>query len=304
MTNEHWQYVYRLFLKIARVKRHRPGHPFTYDWSIIAWLSLWGAYHQWPISELANQLKAHGWPKPIRPFMEIPPPSLSTLSRRFRKPEIIGIMNATLSALDKRGTWGAIDGTVLPVGRYSRDPGARFGGKGTHYQRAYKLVDIVNQYGQPIAVTVVSGNISELVAARWLVNRLAHVGRTMHTLVGDTGFDSEPLHRLVSKSIKGRLVAPINKNRGRPPKKGRRRREIGGVLRRACARLLQTNWGSCWMRRRYMVDRINALLKQRPHCLYALPSFVRHIHTVQRWVLSHAVLLSLNQVESHVINVA
>jgi len=304
MPNEHWQYVYRLLLKVARVQKRKPGHPVTYSESVIVWLSLWGAYHQWPICELARQLRSHGWPKPIRSFMKIPTPSVSTLSRRFRKPEVIDVMNRALGSLDRGGTWGAIDGTVLPVGRYSTDAGARFGGKGTHYQRAYKLVDIVNQYGQPIAVKVVQGNTSELVAARWLINHLACVGRLMHTLVGDKGFDSEPLHRIVKKRIKGRLVAPVIKTRGRPRREGRRTHAVGGALRRACDRLLQSNWGSCWIRRRRLVERINGLFKQRPHCLYALPAFVRHIWTVERWVLSHAVLLSLKQVDHVVLNAA
>jgi hypothetical protein len=304
MTNERWLYVYRILMKAARVKKRKPGRPFMYSCGVVAWLSLWGAYHQWPISELANQLKVNGWPKPIQPFIESPPPSLSTLSRRFKRPEIIALMNRALRTLDKGGTWGAIDGTPLPVGRYSTDADARFGGRGTHYHRAYKLVDIVNQHGQPIAVTVVRGNTSELAAGRWLVDYLARVGRTMHTLVGDKGFDSEPFHSLVRQKIRGRLIAPVIKTRGRRPRNAGRNRVVGGLFRRASDRLLRSTWGRCWRRRRKLVERINGLFKQRPHCLYALPAFVRHIHTVGRWVLSHAVLLSLKQVDKDALKAA
>lgn len=304
MTNERWQYVYRLLLKVARGKRHKAGRPYVYTCRVVAWLSLWGAYHQWPISELANQLKTNGWPEPIRSLVKSPPPSLSTLSRRFRRREIITLMNRALKTLDRGGTWGAIDGTPLPVGRYSTDTDARFGGRGTHYHRAYKLVDIVNQHGQPIAVTVVRGNTSEVAAGRRLVDYLARGGRTMHTVLGDKGFDSEPFHCLVRRRIKGRLIAPVIRTRGRRPRNPNQDRAVGGLFRRASDRVLHSRWGSCWKRRRKLVERINGLFKQRPHCLYALPAFIRHIHTVQRWVLSHAVLLSMKQVDEDALKAA
>jgi hypothetical protein len=65
-----------------------------------------------------------------------------------------------------------------------------------------------------------------------------------------------------------------------------------GKFRRKSREFMKTPWGKHWMKKRGIVERSNGWLRQWPHELGQLPSFIRGPRRMLRWILSHEVLCS------------
>lgn len=295
LSNERFTYLYRLLEEIEQemgveIKR---GPDKTYSNAEIAWLGVWCAYKQWPLKELREEMEKNGWPEPLKQNKSTRQiPAISTLSRRLRETKVQELLRVAIERLAKQARVVYIDGTLLPVGRYSTDLEARFGAAGTRFQRAYKMVHIVNRFGQVIDLEILLGDQPEIVATDPMISRLQKVGRSFKDIVADAAYDSEPLHEKINEAIKARLVAPVS-HKGRKPS-GKRRKPYKGSYRRRIRKFLATEEGKKLYQRRVRVERSAAWFKQRPHNLYALPAFIRRKINVQRWTLCHAVLRNLH----------
>lgn len=293
LSNYEWTCLYVL-LRSLQPRRIGRGHPFSYPWSLMVWLALWTAAHQWPITELAHQLIAEGWPKPLRRVMprhlRRRRPDLSTLSRRWRQEAFFDLLDQLLLRMAATDSLASVDGTVLPIGRHSRDSESRFGGRGSGFQKGYKAVRLVNSHGQALAVQIASADRHEGPMAEQLLRRIADRAIRFRRLLGDSLYDIEALRRLAMDRLGALLIAPpYRRGRGR---RGHSRLPRTGPLRREVRRLLRSSWGKYWYRKRGCSERSNGWLKQRPHNLFALPAFIRTKVRVRRWVLCHEVLLS------------
>src|SRR5574341_512484 len=99
LTHNEWVRVFCL-LRGEEQRRTGRGHPPTYPAHLIAFLAVWAAAHRLPITDLARQLRADGWPTPLLHAlparMRRQRPDASTLSRRFRHPELQDLLRRAL----------------------------------------------------------------------------------------------------------------------------------------------------------------------------------------------------------------
>jgi hypothetical protein len=270
----------------------------------MAGLALWNASRRCPQKWTAQELQEEGWPKAFR---QVLPrrirrriPDVSTLSRRWRSEVCTRLWRGLQERLALPTRFGAIDGFVLPVGPHSQDPFAKFGGRGTAYQKAYKAVRLVNHLGQGCRTEIASGNTSEVPLAKDLLQNLPETRKFLR-VAGDTAYDAEDLRALVFNHAHALLLAPVQR-RGRGRTKGRRFTTRRGHFRRRSSALLRTPWGKYWLAQRGIVERSNGWLRQWPHELGRLPSFIRGPSRALRWMLCHEVLCSARTLARQIRN--
>ena len=181
-----------------------------------------------------------------------------------------------------------IDSTPLPVGRLSHDPDARLG---FNRLRGYRWHTLVSADQVVLAEEIAPANVAELTIARTLVSKACEYRLCIRWMVGDAGYDSEPLHRLVAEQLGGaRLIAPVN-DRGyelrftKTPLRARMHREWKRpIIERS-------------LRDRNSIERLYSLLKSSRFGLYGLPPWVRRTRRVAQWlqlktVVYHSALLA------------
>jgi hypothetical protein len=263
----------------------------------MAGLALWTAAHRFPLRTTAQYLVEEGWPKAFRKLLPKKlrrrRPDPSTLSRRWRSETFAEHLRILQARLALPTVFGAIDGFVLPVGRHSQDRFAKFGGPGTSFQKGYKSVRLVNHLGQACRTEIAGGNTGEVPLARQLLQNLSEALR-FKRVAGDTAYDAEEIRRLMFSTTGGLLLAPVQR-RGRGPTKGRRLTTRRGTYRRKALRIQRSAWGKHWMDQRRIVEQSNGWLRQWPHELGRLPSFIRGPIRTTRWMLCHEVLCSFRK---------
>jgi hypothetical protein len=238
-------------------------------WVVLTFL--WAAVHD---RSTTWATRAEHWPDDLRPCRL---PSQSTMSRRLRTVAVNALLNALLRRYrgDVRADWVKyLDGKPLPVGDFSKDPDARWGRGPDSYYKGYKLHTVWGKAPVPLAWEIRPANAGEPTTARLLVNRLGGAGY----LVGDRGYDSNPLARTAGRRGH-QLVAPPKKEAGA----GRGHHPQNPFRLRGLA-LLQQPFGQALYRSRSYVERCFGHLTSFGGGLGPLPSWVRRQHRVKRWV--------------------
>ncbi len=213
------------------------------------------------------------WPADLRPWRL---PSEATLSRRLRTAAVGRLLNALLARYrgDPRHDWVKyLDSKPLPVGDFSKDPDAAWGHGPDSWFKGYKLHAAWGTAAVPLAWEVRPADHGDPTTARVLVQRLGGSGY----LVGDSNFDSNPLHRTATRRGH-QLVAP-------PKKRGRglgHREHSPGRLR--ALELLTHPFGAALYQSRSFAERCFGQLTSFGGGLGPLPSWVRRRHRVKRWV--------------------
>jgi hypothetical protein len=217
---------------------------------------------------------ARHWPDDLRPLRL---PSQSAMSRRLRTTAVNNLFQALLRRYrgDPRANWVKyLDGKPLPVGDCSKDPDARWGRGPERFFKGYKLHAVWGTTPVPLAWEVRPAHAGEPTTARLLVNRLGGAGY----LVGDSSFDSNPLAATAGRRGH-QLVAPPKKKagagQGHHPQSPFRLRGL---------QLLQQPFGQALYRSRSFVERCFGHLTSFGGGLGPLPSWVRRLHRVKRWV--------------------
>jgi hypothetical protein len=244
------------------------GVSHTDRWIVLTFL--WAVLHDRPRCWACDPLN---WPADLRPCQL---PSASALSRRLRTAAVGRLLNALLarSRGDVRHDWVKyLDSKPLPVGDFSKDPDAAWGRGPDSFFKGYKLHAVWGTAAVPLAWEVRPAGHGDAPTARVLVNRLGGAGY----LVGDSQFDSNPLHRVAARRHH-QLVAP-------PKQRGQglgHRRHSPGRLR--ALDLLTHPFGAALYRSRSFVERRFGNLTSFGGGLGPLPSWVRRTHRVKRWV--------------------
>jgi hypothetical protein len=237
-------------------------------WIVLTYL--WAVVHDRPT---VWACQPNHWPDDLRPLRL---PSQPTMSRRLRSAAVNGLLNALLQRYrsDPHADWVKyLDGKPLPVGDYSKDPDARWGHGCKRFFKGYKLHGIWGRGVVPWAWEVRPANHSEPTTARVMVNRLAGEGY----LVGDSAYDSNPLHEQVARR-RQQLLAPPKK-----PGRGLGHRPHSAARLRAL-QLLHHPFGEALYASRSFVERCWGHLTSFGGGLGPLPSWVRRLHRVKRWV--------------------
>jgi Transposase DDE domain len=293
-----WKEVYRFVRKAARrfyVAQARRGRPDIYSMDDVALCWLWAAFRNRSLSAVMNQLKSprerrlwqllgFSWPRCV--------PHETTLRRRAQRADFSEFFGKVQRFLQKRLRpklrYCLIDSTPLPVGRLSSDPDA---GWGFHQLRGYRWHTLTSADGVILAGHITSAREHELAVAPQLVNAARASGFRAPWLIADKGYDSEPLHREVRRTWRGRLLAPLSPRGGKHSFK-----------RTPLRRWLYEHWKTPHLRRlmrhRTAIERTYSLLKSGRFGLWSLPPWVRRISNVRLWIQLKTILYHCYLIES------
>jgi len=242
---------------------------FTYDRRTVLMTLLWAVLHDRPQSWACDP---DNWPAALRP-RSLPHPS--TLSRRKRRDDVLGrlreVHRAVLDRVGPATRDGVIDSRPSVVGGATKDPtahnGRAVGGNACGY-RAHMIIDA---NGLVHGVAVRPMNISEKIVARLLI---ASAPAPIQRIIGDTNYDSVPLHRIASEHGV-RLYTGIRENRVGRRQHPRRVRLL---------RLLQTEPGRRAMAARDGIERAFGRMSNIACGLKPLPPWVRGFDRVCFWI--------------------
>lgn len=209
-------------------------------------------------------------------------PSVSQFCRRLKSRRV-----ATMIAHVSRRLCGAggstptrtlsVDGKALPISDYSRDVDATNGWGTGRFQKGYKLHGCVDDALFFKGFEVHPMNVSEPAVARGLPGDSVQPGVLA---LADANYDSSPLHA-VCRAGGGRFVTPLKgrgRSRDRLQKMDRGRRELMEMWEtrpEEARRLLHHRDG---------IERAFAHLVNAGDGLKGLPSWVRGLERVRRWV--------------------
>jgi hypothetical protein len=217
--------------------------------------------------------------------------SEAQFSRRLRSKTVQGLLDRAEETLrrEQPEEWCLIvDGKPLPVGGFSKDPDAARGfGAGEKF-RGYKLHAIWGNGPIPWAWDVQPANVAEPTTAAELVASVPGEGY----LLGDASYDSNSLYN-ASASVGRSLVAPrkkpgtgLGKGTEHHPQRLRSIELTEHMELHPFARALH-NWRSG-------IERQFGWLTTRQAGLQNLPSFVRRLPRVRRWIQAKLILNALS----------
>lgn len=210
MDRKLWALVYSLVMGI--------DHPncsttwISYSDRIIVLVELWAHAHDQSIL-WATSADNWRWPE----LMPTAVPHQTTMSRRLRTASVAALRDAIYAQLrsicpGERGWLREIDGRPLTTNGFSKDPDARWGYATKAQAKGYKFHSIWDTGLVPAAWQVRSMNVAEPVVAVELVQSLPE-GATGY-LLGDSSYDSNPLHAVTSERSLQLVAPPKKKDRG------------------------------------------------------------------------------------------
>lgn len=243
----------------------RVVHPLR----LILRMILWAIIKDRP---LCWTCQAANWPDALRPRML---PDQSTLSRRINRRETIEAIahlhRVVLERLGPCSRAAAIDGRPLPVGGSSQDRHAKGGRAVGSMWRGYKLYAVADLRQAILNFEVHPMNQAEPTVARSLI---ARVPARVKRIVGDTIYDSMPLHQAAA-ACGVKVYTPLRQNRV-----GRRKQP----RRMQLMRLWRTAVGRRFLRTRDTIERAFARLSGIGFGFKGLPAWARGLHRVRLWV--------------------
>jgi hypothetical protein len=274
--------LFRAIVAVLATLDKRPKGKCTYSDERIAQVYYWAVIHDRPNTWACRR---ENWP----PHLRRPLPSDSRLSRRLRSPSVV----ALLAALERRvtapagpGLFWVIDGKPLPIGGSSKDRQAGYGRAAGGKAKGYKVHAIIGTSGIA-AWRVAPMNKDERVMAARLLRGAGIQGY----LVGDTNYDSNPLHAVCDQLGELQLIA---------------RRRRGGAMghhRHSAGRLRSVErtenpfpaFADGLLRDRSAIERAFGNWVNWGGGLTALPAWVRTHRRVHRWVQAKLVLAAIKR---------
>src|ERR1051325_5313812 len=196
MEHQLWKAIVALLLTLDK-----PRTPARFDFSDadIVKVFYWSVIHDRPTCWAC--VKKH-WPLHLR---QRPLPSPATMSRRWRWPRVVALLDALerrLTAPKGPSLFWMLDGKPLPIGGCSKDRQAGYGRAAGGKAKGYKLHAIVST-GGIAAWRIAPMNKDERVMAARLVRAAAIQGY----LVADSNYDSNPLHAVCDELGELQLLA-------------------------------------------------------------------------------------------------
>jgi hypothetical protein len=227
-------------------------------------------------------------------------PSESTMSRRLRSASVRTLLNALeerILAPREPGLFWMIDGKPLAISGCSKDRQAGYGRAANCMAKGYKIHAIVDPKGAIAAWRVAPMNKDERVMAV----RMVRTAPIQGYLVGDSNYDSNPLHAACDKRDQLHLVTR-RRNGG---KRGfSHHKQTAGRMH--SIQLLENPYayfGEQLLHDRGEIERRFAGMTNWGGGLTCLPPWVRTHRRVHRWVQAKLVLTALkraNRIQSYV----
>jgi hypothetical protein len=278
MDGKLWTTIYQTVMQIDHPNSNRRA---THSDRVIVLVLLRAAYDAQSVNWACRPENWQGLDRP--PQL----PSQSTVSRRWRTPQVQALLDAVEACLrvsvPDTDRVVAVDGRPLLISPFSKDPDAHrgYGIKGLGY--GYKLHAIWGQGAVPLAWSVRPLNQQEsIVAACQLAPRLpASSGKRY--LVGDPAYDTNRLHEAVAARGFQLLSPPKRPGKGL----GHRRHH---PARLEGLRLLRTAYGQRLYRQRSQIERQFGNATMRAEGLGSLPAHVRRLPRVKLYVQAKLIL--------------
>lgn len=276
MEREAWSSLSAL---VCRIVPPTTDGRFIFGWDVIVLTYLWAVVHNQPISWAC---RSDSWPEAVCPTRL---PSPSTMTRRLQRPlasEIFKRIMGHLHRGQRRTLLSYVDGKALPVQRHSRDDEATFGGQHGRY-RGYKLHLILGENDRIEDFEVRPLNVNERGVAREMVSRT----RLNGYLLGDAQYDDNKLYaRCSERGVQ--LVAP--RQFGPDRKLGHRRQSPARLRALTLLEGSDNDFGRTLYGYRRSIERFFGQLASVPYGLSALPTWVRGINRVRRWVTAKLIV--------------
>jgi len=278
MDYDQWRFIMNHVRGIV-ASLPRSSKRFNYSDTLIVGMYLWSVAHDRPLVWACDRRHYNSVFRPRQL------PSVSQFHRRVASNRVSVILQRLYEVTG--GTLcptalQCVDGKALPVGPHSKDPDARVGyAGGKRLGKGYKLHAVVTEDHRIICWCVRPMNEHEMpVARRMLAAMPADAFTDRSLLLADGNYDAHILH----KDLFGRGGALVTNLRG-SAKHPVTLRQMG-VARRELLALNQTHKSLVRMvlRHRIEIERTFSNLTSYGGGLGPLPSFVRRLPRVTRWV--------------------
>ena len=255
-----------------------------YAGRLIVLLYLWSAIRNKPMAWVCDRRNLP------RALAGLSIPSRSQLGRRLYCSGVVSMLDELEQAVNDLHTAGLIglwliDAKPLIVSPYSKDKAAWWGWAYNGKARGYKLFMLTDASGRVVAWDVRGMNQAEPEVAKSLI---VHMDRPGY-LIGDSIYDSNPLHQLTADQ-QVQLIAP----RKRPGTGlGSRRHHRNRLHTIAMLECFNNTMGRALYAERTNIERGFARLASSRVGLDRLPPFVRTPKRVRRWVQAKIILYAL-----------
>lgn len=282
MEHQLWQAI----LAVLTSLRKAPKAAFAFSDEDIVKVYYWSVIHDRPVRWACQP---RHWPLYRR---RQPLPSEPTMSRRLRCPSVRALLDAVeqrVIAPQRSGLFWMIDGKPLAISGCSKDRQAGYGRAANGKAKGYKIHAIVDPQGAVAAWRLAPMNKDERVMAE----RLVQTAPIQGYLVGDSNYDSNPLHQACSNRGELQLVTPRRYGPGRGT--GHRKQTAGRLRSIALTENPFAAFGKRLLQDRDTIERRFAQLTNWGGGLTSLPAWVRTHRRVHRWVQAKLVLTALKR---------
>ncbi len=287
MERELWLLLYHMALSCDKLTKAR------YRPAVIVGVYGWAVVHDRPVSWACQR---QNWPEALFAEPCFCLPSQATMSRRLRSADIEQLLDKASWQLTEAWVFcwiKIIDAKPLPIGGFSKDGDARWGRGVKALAKGYKFYAIWGAGPMPLVWGLAAMNVSESAMARRMLTLLEGGGY----LLGDSLYDSNPLHGLASQHGH-QLVAPRKK-----PGTGLGHRRHSPQRFRALD-LLRTRFGKALYEHRGHIERNLGWLTSCGGGLAPLPAWVRRFHRVRLWVYLKLILNALRRTPPTLLAIA
>lgn len=283
MDRQQWMILRGLVRRTVKVVGESPRTVFS-DQLILA-MYFWSVAHDRPLCWACDRANYHSVFRPRQL------PSVSQFCRRVKTDRFqrqLQHLHDTLSDQRELGTLNFFDGKPLVVGEYSRDPEAKIGYGVGRLDKGYKLHALVTADRRIAAWSVLPLNVNEMTVARVLIDQAVRVPAGA-VFLADGNYDAHKLHKDIARRGGWLWVKP--RGMAQHPVTLRQM----GKARRALLQLWQQTpqQAERVYNLRVHVEATFSNLTSYGGGLGPLPSFVRRLHRVRRWVGAKIILYHL-----------
>ncbi len=287
MDRERWTLVLDAIKRADRFVGWNGGRraPVYGNWLIVA-MYVWSVWHDRTLSWACRRDSYHGLFRP-RSL-----PSISQFTRRIKSEDCQRILQFAHDAFAQRERVtdvAVIDGKPLLVSPVSGDRDAKRGKISGGFGKGYKLHAVINESCRIVVWSVMGLNVDEKTVARQVL--LPLIAPTLSSspdaiALADSHYDSAPLHADTLEPLEICLVHPLagqaqidGKNRARKLKRMPSSRRALVYAWRKYPELM-----NYVLKLRAPIERVFGTLTCTAGGLSGLPSWVRGLDRVTRWV--------------------
>jgi hypothetical protein len=272
MDKKVWSIITKMIVSVNRSLEQTGRRP-RYSDVLILRMYLWAVWHDRPMCWACDR---RHYETLFRPRVL---PSVSQFSRRLKTERIEKMIQAVHERLIQTHTLSKLsffDGKALAVSKHSRDKDAKKGYADGSFRKGYKLHAWATQDGRIPRFRVLPMNCGEPNTARELTDLIPHGS----LVLADANYDSGKLYQAVDDR-NSQLLTPL---KGMAQSVCQLRRMP--AARRRAIKLWQRFGNQCkeLLKLRYEIERIFSAVSCFGGGLSPLPTWVRRLSRVQKWV--------------------